>query len=96
MPSKTASAPRSRRLGAAPGRCRRPTRAARVSETKADSAIARVTTMANSKNTRPTTPPMANSGMNTAISDRVIDRTVKPISRDPLRAAAKGAMPDST
>ena len=36
--------------------------------------------MANSLNTRPTTPPMNSTGMNTATSDSVIEMMVKPIS----------------
>ncbi len=43
---------------------------------------------ANSRNTRPTTPPMNSTGMNTATSDKVIDRIVKAISRAPLKAAS--------
>ena len=31
-------------------------------------------------------PPMSSSGMNTAIKEKEIDRTVKPISRDPFRS----------
>ena len=50
---------------------------------------------ANSRNTRPTTPPMKNTGMNTATSDTVIDRIVKPISLAPLKAAEKASMPAS-
>ena len=50
---------------------------------------------ANSRKTRPTMPPMKNTGMNTATSDMVIERMVKPISREPLSAAAKGFSPCS-
>ena len=45
---------------------------------------------ANSWNTRPTTPPMKNTGMNTATSESVIEMMVKPISREPLSAASIG------
>ena len=41
-------------------------------------------------------PPMKITGMNTAISDSVIARMVKPTSREPIRAAAKGFCPSST
>ena len=47
-------------------------------------------TMANSLKTRPTTPPMKNTGMNTATSEMVIDMMVKVISREPLSAASIG------
>ena len=63
---------------------------ARVSETKAEAAMAMVTVTANSWNTRPTTPPMSRTGMNTATSDTVIDRMVKPISPLPFSAASNG------
>jgi hypothetical protein len=52
-------------------------------------------TIANSWNTRPTTPPMKNTGMNTATSEIVIDRIVKVISREPLSAASMGVRPAS-
>jgi hypothetical protein len=38
---------------------------------------------------------MNSSGMNTAISERLIDSTVKPTSRAPRSAAAKRSMPSS-
>ncbi len=50
---------------------------------------------ANSRNTRPTMPPISSTGMNTAISEKVIDTMVKPISREPLSAASNGRMPPS-
>jgi len=40
-------------------------------------------------------PPMSSNGMNTATSERLIDSTVKAISREPLSAAANGASPSS-
>ena len=40
-------------------------------------------------------PPMSRIGMKTAISDRLIDSTVKPTSRAPRSAASYGAMPSS-
>ena len=51
---------------------------------------------ANSRNTRPTTPLMNSTGMNTATSDRVIDMMVKPISREPRKAASITRSPLST
>ena len=56
-------------------------------------AVDRVT--ANSRNRRPTIPPIISSGMNTAISDVLMVRTVKPISLAPLRAASCGGIPIS-
>ena len=50
---------------------------------------------ANSRNTRPTIPPIRSTGMNTAISENVIATMVKPISFDPLSAASNGRMPPS-
>ena len=40
-------------------------------------------------------PPISNSGMKTAISDTLIDMTVKPISRAPLIADCSGVVPAS-
>ena len=50
---------------------------------------------ANSRNTRPTMPPISSTGMNTAISEKVIEMMVKPISRAPFSAASNGRMPPS-
>ena len=66
-----------------------------VSETKPDRMIATAIVTANSRNTRPTMPPINSTGMNTAISENVIDTMVKPISREPLSAASNGRMPPS-
>ena len=57
--------------------------------------MARLMVTANSLNSRPTTPPMNSTGMNTATSDSVIDRMVKPISREPFSAASNGRIPSS-
>ena len=57
--------------------------------------IATETDTANSRNTRPTMPPISSTGMNTAISEKVIDTMVKPISREPFSAASNGRMPPS-
>ena len=50
---------------------------------------------ANSRNNRPTMPPSSRIGRNTAISDSVIDSTVKPTSRDPSSAASSRPIPFS-
>ena len=57
-----------------------------VSETSSETRIATESVTANSRNNRPTMPPISRIGMNTAISDRLIESTVKPISlRSPQR-----------
>ena len=50
---------------------------------------------ANSCSNRPTTPPMNNTGMNTAASESVIDTMVKAISFEPSKAASIGGLPIS-
>ena len=50
---------------------------------------------ANSRKMRPTMPPISSTGMNTAISEKVIEMMVKPISLAPLSAASNGRMPFS-
>ena len=52
---------------------------ASVKETKADTAIEAVTVRANSRNCRPMIPHISSNGMNTAINEKDIDTTVKPI-----------------
>ncbi len=52
--------------------------------------MARPRTTANSLKTRPMTPPMKNTGMNTATNEIVIDMMVKVISRAPFNAASNG------
>ncbi len=51
---------------------------------------------ANSRNSRPTMPPMNRSGMNTATRLIEIETTVKPTSRAPRSAASSRGMPSST
>ena len=51
-----------------------------MSETKPEIRIATAIVTANSRNTRPTMPPISSTGMNTAISENVIAMMVKPIS----------------
>ena len=40
-------------------------------------------------------PPISSSGMNTAISEQLIETMVKPISPAPFSAASIGFMPSS-
>ena len=49
-----------------------------VRETKPDTSTAAPMVAANSCSKRPITPPMKNTGMNTAAKDKVMDRMVKP------------------
>ena len=51
-----------------------------VNETTSDTAIATESVTANSRNRRPTMPPISRIGMNTATSEMLMDKTVKPIS----------------
>ena len=67
-----------------------------VSDTTIDTAMAPLMVMANSWNRRPIRPLISRIGMNTAISEMLMDITVKPISRAPSSAASCGAMPAST
>ena len=64
----------------------------RVTDTTPEIRIATAMVTANSLNSRPSTPPMNSTGMNTAASDSVIDTMVKPISPDPVSAASSGAL----
>ena len=66
-----------------------------VSDTIADVTTAMVRVSANSRNMRPTSPDMNNSGMNTAISDTVSEITVKPISLAPRSEACIAVSPFS-
>ena len=66
-----------------------------VSDTSSDTSTATESVMENSRNSRPTTPPIMRMGMNTATSDRLMDSTVKPTSREPMIAAWKRGMPAS-
>ena len=55
-----------------------------VSEITADTTTEVLSTTANSLNSRPTTPPMNSSGMNTAIRLTVSETMVNPICAAPL------------
>ena len=67
-----------------------------VSDTTSEIRIATDSVTANSRNSRPTMPPISRIGMNTATSDTLIDSTVKPTSRAPReRGLAAAACPRS-
>jgi hypothetical protein len=66
-----------------------------VSDTTAEIRIATARVTANSRNRRPTTSPMKSSGISTAISEKVSEMMVKPISREPFSAASSGGTPAS-
>jgi len=51
-----------------------------VSETTMETMIATARVTANSRNRRPTIPPMSSKGINTATSEILMVNTVKPIS----------------
>ena len=66
-----------------------------VSETTMETTMATDSVTANSRNRRPTMPPISSSGMNTATSEMLMVSTVKPISAAPFSAAWNGFMPCS-
>ena len=66
-----------------------------VSETTSEINTATESVTANSRNSRPTMLPISSSGRNTAISDRLIEMTVKPTSRAPRIAACRRVAPAS-
>ena len=67
-----------------------------VSETTIETTMATESVTANSRNSRPTMPPISSSGMNTATSEMLMVSTVKPISCAPLqRGLQTGCMPCS-
>ncbi len=66
-----------------------------VSDTSVETTIAKVSVSENSRSSLPTMPSMKISGVKAAISDRLIDSTVKPICFAPSCAAWKGRMPCS-
>lgn len=67
----------------------------KVSDTASYTSTSADKVIANSRNKRPTTSPISRIGMNTAISDRLMDKTVNPTSRAPLSAARMGDLPAS-
>ena len=66
-----------------------------VNATNADTTMVIVKVMANSRNSRPMMPPISSSGMNTATSEMLMERMVKPISPAPLSVASSGDKPAS-
>ena len=66
-----------------------------VSEIAIEMPMASDRVIANSRNSRPTMPPISKIGRNTAMSDSVIETTVKPTSRAPRKAASTRGVPSS-
>jgi hypothetical protein len=66
-----------------------------VSDTTIETKIVMVSVTANSRNSRPMMPPISSNGISTATSEMLIDMMVKPISAEPLKAAASGFSPSS-
>ena len=66
-----------------------------VSDTTIEISTAIDSVSVNSLNNRPTSPPISNSGRNTATSDRLIESTVKPTSLAPRIAAWTRVLPSS-
>ena len=66
-----------------------PISAAKAEAERPASSTAVITT-ANSRNSRPTMPPISSSGMNTATSDTLMVSTVKPTSRAPTPMSPAG------
>ena len=67
-----------------------------VREISNDTITAADNVTANSRNKRPTTPPINKIGKNTATSDTLIASTVKPTSLVAFNAALNGCKPFST
>ena len=67
----------------------------RLSEMNPETRTAVPIVTANSRNSRPTIPPMKRTGMKTAASDRVMDTIVKPTSCEPSSAAFQRSLPIS-
>ncbi len=65
------------------------------SDTKPETRMAAMMVTANSCSSRPSTPPMNRTGMNTAASDTVIDTMVKAISLEPSKVACSADLPIS-
>ena len=59
-----------------------------VSEIKSETVMATLSTTANSRNRRPTMPPMSKMGIKTAMSEVLMEITVKPISLAPFMEAS--------
>ena len=66
-----------------------------VREIKPEAIIAMLIVTANSRNNRPTIPPINSTGINTATRESVMETIVKPTSFEPFRAASNGFIPSS-
>ena len=66
-----------------------------VSESTSEMTMAAERVTANSRNRRPTTPPINRIGRKTAMSERLIETTVKATSLAPRKAASTGGIPCS-
>ena len=66
-----------------------------VKDTNIDTKMAAVITTANSRNNRPSTPPMNKMGMNTATKEMLMATTVNPMSREPCKHACSKGTPRS-
>lgn len=67
----------------------------KVRDTSSENMIAAESVTANSRNRRPTMPPIIRIGMNTATRETLMEMTVKAISLEPDKAAWRGACPCS-
>ena len=66
-----------------------------VNEMTIDTRIAAESVIANSRNRRPMMPPINSSGINTAIRETLIEKTVKPTTGRLCSAACTGVSPSS-
>ncbi len=66
-----------------------------VSATKVEMLTATARQMANSRNRRPVSPVIRESGTSTATTAAVVAITGKPTSLEPLKAARRGGSPSS-
>jgi hypothetical protein len=66
-----------------------------VRDTSIEIAIATERVAENSRNKRPTIPPISSNGMNTATREVLIASTVNPTPEAPLSAASYGFIPSS-
>jgi len=66
-----------------------------VSDTTAEIRIVTLSVTANSRKSLPTTSPMNNNGISTAINETVSEMMVKPICCAPFSAAFRGRSPSS-
>ena len=98
MPSKNRSEARNSRPRRSSERARSKREAimgVSVKDTTAETKMATLSVTANSRKSRPTTPPMSRMGMKTASSEAVMETMVKPICFAPFKAACIGRSPAS-